>query len=156
MQWVFLAVIVAALLYLSRYYPRIAFSVLGVLIIASVAIVFSTSDLAIVNRSKLPVEDITIENAVITGSYAGGYRFSARLVNTNEHIELKETAISITMLDCEDESKTSCQVIGQREQRILVRIPPGQARDVSRTLSFGSARPANTLAWQYKVTDTRN
>ena len=156
MQWVLLAVIVAALLYLSRYQPKIAFSVLGVLVVASVAIILSTTDVAKVNRSKLQPGDIVIENPVITGSYAGGFRFSARLVNSNEDFELKESAISITMLDCEDESQANCQVIGQQEERILVRIPPGQARDISRTLTFGSARPSKTLAWQFKVTNTRN
>lgn len=156
MQWVLLAVIVAALLYLSRYRPKIAFSVLGVLVVASIAIILGTTDLAKVNRSKLQPEDIVIENPVITGSYAGGFRINARLLNNNTDYELKESAISITMLDCEDESQTNCQVLGQQEQRILVRIPPGQARDISRTLSFGSARPAKFLAWEFKVTKTRN
>ena len=156
MQWALLAVIAAALLYLSRYYPKIAFSVLGVLVIASIAIVFSTTDQARMKRSSLPAEDIVIENPVVTGSYAGGYRFNARMVNNNPSLELKESVVSITMLDCVDDQESSCQVIGQREQRILISIPPGQARDVSRTISFGNAQPANTLRWQYQVTETRN
>lgn len=156
MQWVLLAVIAAALLYLSRYYPKIAFSVLGVLVVASIVIVFSTTDQARMKRSSLPAEDIVIENPVITGSYAGGFRFNARMVNQNPSLELKESVVSITMLDCVDEQESSCQVIGQREQRILVRIPPGQARDISRTLSFGNAKPAHSLRWKYQITETRN
>ena len=35
MQWVLLVVMVVALLYLSRFYPKVAFSVLGTLVLAA-------------------------------------------------------------------------------------------------------------------------
>ena len=156
MQWALLAVIVAALIYLSRYFPRIAFALLGALVIGAAAIVLTTTDLAIVSRSKLPVEDIVIENPVMTPAYGGSYRFNARLNNSNDSYELKETMISITMLDCTDGSEDNCKVIGQEEQRVNLRIPPGQARDVSKTISFGSAQPIGTVRWTFRVTDTRS
>lgn len=159
MQWVLLAVIVAALLYMSRYYPKIAFGVLGVLVIGAAVIVFTTKDAAQLNRSKLPVEYIKIENPVFTPAYGDGFRFNARLVNTHQSVALKETTVSITMLDCPEEAGDSadgCQVIGQEDRRIIVKIPPSQSRDVSQTLSFGSALPRGNVRWQIKITETRS
>lgn len=159
MQWALLAVMVAALLYMSRFYPKAAFSVLGVLVVGALVIVFATEEDAELNRSKLPVEAIQIENPVFIPAYGNGFRFNARLVNTHGSATLKETTVSITMLDCPQASGDSiddCQVLGQTAQRIIVKIPPNQARDVSQTLSFDSAEPRGNVNWRVKITDTRS
>ena len=160
MQWLLLGVVVIALLYMSTHYPKTAFSVLGVLGIAAAVIVFSTREDALRGRQKLPVADIKIENAVIAPAYGGSYQFNARLVNAHPSILLKEFVISITMLDCpaEDDSDDDdgCAVIGQTDERVNAKIPPGQARDISRNLFFSSADPAGTIRWQYKITETRS
>jgi hypothetical protein len=159
MQWALLAIIVVALLYMSRFYPRVAFGVLGVLVIGTAIIVFSTTDVADINRSKLPISDVEIENPVMTSAYGGGFRFNARLLNTHQSTTLKESTVSITMLDCPQDSGAdddNCQVIGQQDQRIIVKIPPGQARDVSRTLKFDSAKPRGNIRWKIIVTETRS
>jgi hypothetical protein len=159
MQWALLAVIVVALLYMSRFYPKVAFGVLGVLVIGTAVIVFTTTDIADINRSKLPISAVEIENPIMTPAYGGGFRFNARLLNTHQSTTLKESTLSITMLDCPQDSgdsDDSCQVIGQQDQRIIVKIPPGQARDVSRTLKFDSAKPRGNVRWKIIVTETRS
>ena len=159
MQWALLAIIVVALLYMSRFYPKAAFGVLGVLVIGAAIIVFSTTDIADINRSKLPISDIEIENPVMMPAYGGAFRFNARLVNTHLSTTLKESTVSITMLDCpqdSDNNDENCQVIGQQDQRIITKIPPGQARDVSRTLKFDSAKPKGNVRWKIIVTETRS
>ncbi len=156
MQWILLLVIVAALFYLSRYFPKTAFSILGVLVIGAVAMILTTTETAQFNRGKIANEDILIENPVLTPTYAEGYRFNARLFNSNQNHSLQELAISITMLDCVNDEPESCRVIGQDDERINVQIPPGQARDISRTLSFDSAAATGILKWEFKVTSTRS
>ena len=154
MQWVLLAVLVAALLVLSRYFPRVAFSILGVLVVGAIAIVLTTTELGETHRSGLPPEDIKIENPVVTEAYAGSYRFNGRFVNTNESRKARETTLSVTMLDCPQTG--DCVVIGQQEKRINQEIPAGQARDVSTTLTFHGAAPTGELRWEIKITDTRS
>lgn len=156
MQWLLLGVVVVALLYMSTHYPKTAFSILGALGIAAAVIVFSTQEDALRARQKLPVADIKIENAVIAPAYGGSYQFNARLVNANPSILLKEFVISITMLDCPGDADDGCAVLGQTDARINAKIPPGQARDISRNLFFSSADPAGTVRWQYKITETRS
>lgn len=157
MQWILLGVVVVALLFMSSRYPKAAFSILGALALAAAVIVFSTHDDAQRGRHKLPVDDIGIENAVITPAYGGGYQFNARLVNANRDIQLKEAVVSITMLDCPAAAgDDGCAVIGQADERINIQIPAGQARDISRTVSFSGARPAGELQWRFKITETRS
>jgi len=156
MQWILLLVIVASLFYLSRYFPKTAFSVLGVLIVAAGVMILSTTEIAQLNRGKISNDDIRIENPVLMPTYAGGYRFNARLLNSNSSHSLRELAISITMLDCVSEEAESCHVIGQEDERINIQIPPEQARDISRTLSFDNAAAAGILKWEFKVTSTRS
>ena len=156
MQWLLLGIVVIALLYISTRYPKTAFGILGVLGITTAVIIFSTRDDALRGRQKLPVADIKIENPVIAPAYGDSYQFNARLVNANPSVLLKEFVISITMLDCPGDSDDGCAVIGQADERINAKIPPGQARDISRNLFFSGADPAGIVRWQYKITETRS
>ena len=159
MQWILLAVLVAALLFLSRYFPKIAFSLLGALVVGAIAIVMSTTDMGDLTRSGVPPDSIKIESPVLTESYAGSYRFNGRFLNTHESRLVRETTLSITMLDCPasatPDNTDSCVTIGQQEKRINQEIPAGQARDVSASLSFDGAKPAGELRWEIKITLTR-
>ncbi len=156
MQWVLLGIIAVALIVMSSRYPKVAFSLLGLLIAITAALFYSTTDSALLNRSKIALSDIRIQNPVMTPAYADSYRFNARLVNNSESVPLKEVTISITMYDCADDTQQSCQTIGQAEERININVPPTQARDVARTVSFHSASPEAFVRWDFQVTKTRS
>lgn len=158
MQWFLLGVVVIALLYMSSRYPKVAFSILGALALAAAVIVFSTTEDASRARQKLPVDAIKIENAVIADAYGGSHQLNARLVNTHASILLKEAVLSITMLDCKDDSVDSddCTVIGQANERVTTKIPAQQARDISINVFFNDAEPSGTLRWKFQVTETRS
>ncbi|MGI9311658.1 MAG: hypothetical protein ACR2P7_09060 [bacterium] len=157
MQWILLGVVAVALLFLSGRHPKAALGILAALVLAGAAVVFTTRDDARLARQSLPPGDIKIENAVMARAYGDSYQFNARLANASETTALKETVISITMLDCPpDDAGGDCAVIGQAHERLNVRIPPGQARDVSRNIFFRGATPHGTLRWRYRITETRN
>lgn len=156
MQWVLLLVIVAALLYLARYFPKVAFSVLGALVVGALIVIILSTDGARLDRAKLPTDSIVIDNAVVSKAYGGGYRLNARLQNTHEKFDLKDAVISITMLDCKGSEQSDCQIIGQESERIIIQIPAGQSRDISQVFSFTSANPENELRWKFAVTETRS
>lgn len=155
MQWVLLAVIVVALLYMARFYPKVAFSILGLLAIGAATIVLTTTDVGFANRSKISNSEVKVENPVIAEAYGNSYRLNARLINTNKDRTLRDATISVTMLDCSNETDNNCQVIGQEDEHINIKIPPGQARDFSQSLSFGTAEAKGTLRWEIKIINTR-
>ena len=71
-------------------------------------------------------------------------------------IRSESLSSALPMLDCASDEPESCRVIGQEDERINVGIPPGQARDVSRTISFDNAAATGALKWEFKVTSTRS
>jgi len=156
MQWILLVIIVAGLLYLSRFYPKTGFSILGVLVLGAIFIIITSSERGENARAKLPTDDIIIENPVMTLGYREGYTLSARLINQNDSSTLRDSAISITMFDCLTSDRSSCTVIGQEEERINLVIPPGQSRDLSRYVSFEAVSPKGNIEWEFKVTQTRS
>jgi len=156
MQWALLCVIVVILLFMSSHYPRAAFTLFGGLVFITSILLYVTTEDGILNRQKLPNNNIKIENAVMNPSYGGGYRFSARLINVNESVLLKESVVSITMLDCVGQEEDSCRVIGQNNARINILIPAGQARDVSLAMYFDAAKPSGEVRWKYQITETRS
>ena len=156
MHWILLGVIALALIIMSARFPRIAFSTLAVLIGVVVFLIMMSSDTGFDGRQKLPPEDVRIENPVMIPAYADSYRFGARIVNSNSEVILKAVTISVTMSDCSDESETYCQVIGQSDERINITIPPGQARDLERVITFDAASPEAWVKWKFQVTQTRS
>ncbi len=156
MQWILIGVIVISLLVMSSIYPKVAFSVLGALTIAAVIFFYGARENGFLSGQRLLVSDVQIENAVITPAYGGSYQLNARLVNNHVSVTLKESVLSITMLDCPNGGENNCMVIGQSAERINVKIPAHQARDISVNMFFERATPSNTIRWQYKVIETRN
>lgn len=165
MQWILLGVVVMALLAMSSYYPKTAFGFLGALGLAAAVIVFTTKEDAFLDRQQLPVDDIQIENAVFSPGYGNSYQLNARLVNTNPSVLLKDSVLSVTMLDCPEDSSNSnesandnCVVIGQTDKRISIKIPAQQARDISVNVSFDGAKPKSrdTIRWEYRIIETRS
>ncbi|MEM7194493.1 MAG: hypothetical protein AAF402_06055 [Pseudomonadota bacterium] len=162
MQWALLGVIVIGLIAISGRYPKIAFSTLGALVIGALLMIYFTEDRADISRGKINPEEVIIENPVLTPAYGGSYQFAARLINQNTTALLKEVNISVTMLDCDsdtsatDSSFADCPVIGQSDLRLNVRVPAGQARDVSQNVFFENAQPKGAVEWRFQVNKTRS
>ncbi len=156
MQWVLLGIIVVLLLLMSTRYPKAAFGTLGVLLLSVAILVYITRDDGSLRLQKLSPASVHIENVVVVPAYGGGYQFNARLVNSHPSVLLKESAISITLLDCADETQDNCQVIGQTDERVTLHIPAGQVRDISLALHFDTAEPKGHARWQYRISGTRS
>ncbi len=153
MQWALLAVIVVALFLLSGRYPRVAFSILGVLVVSAAAIILFTEDEASLKKERIAPADIMVEGIAGTPSYGGDHRLTGRVKNNHASAELKELVVSIVMQDCDD---TGCDVVGQAEERVNLRVPAGQARDFSVTVYLGEPVISGTIDWNFTVTDTRS
>ena len=153
MQWALLAVIVVALFLLSGRYPRVAFTILGVLVVAAISVILLTEDDASLKKAQIAPSDISVASIVGNPAYGGGYRLTGRIKNDHESAELKEVVLSIVMQDCVD---SDCATVGQTSERVNIRVPPGQARDFSVTVYLGETDISGSIAWSLDVTDTRS
>ncbi len=156
MQWALLAIIVVGLFLISGRYPKVAFSVLGVLVVATVITLLLTTDKATVGRQKVAATSVVVENTVVTPAYAGSYRITGRLLNQDATTDLKEITLSVAMQDCQDPSESACQIVGQAVKRINLRVPAGQARDFATNIYIGEPWISGIIRWQFEVTETRN
>lgn len=160
MQWILLGVVGVALAALATRYPKIAFGLLGALLLGAALIVSLTAEQGAWRRQQLPVQDIQIQTPMMRPGYGDSYQFSARLLNTHGRLALREAVLRISMLDCpagaDQHADRECTLLGQAEPRVHVKIPPQQARDVSANVVFGAAKPSGALRWKYQLLETRS
>jgi len=154
MQWALLAVILIGLFMISGRFPKLAFTIFGVLVTGLVITLMMTSKQADVLRNEMSENNITFENMTVVPAYGGSYRITGRLSNSHENAEMREVTLGVSMLDCQAES-TNCQIVGQASERVGVRIPPGQARDFSVNIYFGEPRIGGEREWRFNLTNPR-
>ena len=157
MQWILLGVLVLALILMSARFPKLAFGLLGGLLLGVAAIVLVTGDYGLNSEKKLTPDQISLENVVLAPGYGGSYQFSSRVNNQHESVLVKEIVFSITLFDCAQPSGelSDCQIVGQSEQRTNIRVPAGQSRDVSKSIYLGEIDITGSLRWQAVVTQAR-
>ncbi len=153
MQWALLAIIVIALFLLSGRHPKWAFGLFGALVVTISALLFFSQEDAETSRGQIDPEDVTVENIVSLPAYGGSYRLAGRIQNHHSHAALKEVVLSIIMQDCE---ASGCLTVGQTDEQVNLRVPPGQARDFSITVYLGEADISGTIGWNITVTTTRS
>jgi hypothetical protein len=156
MQWALLAVVILGLFLISGRYPKTAFSILGALVLAAATYVLLSEDKFGLKELKIPTENIAIENTAVVPAYANSYRISGRIANQDQSIALKEVSLKIEQLDCKTGAASDCQIVGQALERLIMAIPPGQARDFSVTVHFGVPKISGNIDWRFTITNTKS
>ncbi|NND00489.1 MAG: hypothetical protein HKN85_09940 [Gammaproteobacteria bacterium] len=156
MQWALLAAILIGLFMISGRHPKIAFGIFAALVIGVSVMMLVTSDRADKIRNKITAEDITVENMIVAPAYGGSYRISGRLHNHNSQASLRETILTVFMLDCTAQTEDNCLVVGQQSERLNTRVPAGQARDFNINLYFGSPRIGGHQRWRFEIASARS
>ena len=156
MQWALLAVVIIGLFMISGRYPKAAFSILGVLVVAAVAYVLWSMDKTGLKKPQIPPQSLVIENTAVVPSYANSYRITGRVANNHDSVALKETTMKIEQLDCKKDDAADCRIVGQALERLVLTIPPGQARDFSLTVHFGAPAISGNIDWHFEITSTKN
>jgi len=152
MQWVILAFTVFGLLLLATRYPKIAFGILGALILfIGVLLMLNTSDKKIASSRAAELE---MTNTKMTPGYADSYNFSGRISNNSES-HIREITIQVTLKDCADDDDGSCPVIGEEIARLPVAIPAGQARDFEENVYLGPSKPKQEARWSFLILDAQ-
>ena len=128
MHWLILGVIAIALLLMAAQYPKVAFGLLGALIIGFVILYrFSDGELT---RGKFRIEPeaIELDHIRMSPGYAGSYRFSGRITNQAPEASLSEFDVQTVLEDCVG-GPDSCVVIGETVSRITLHVPRRHSRE---------------------------
>jgi hypothetical protein len=98
----------------------------------------------------VPISDVVLEHATLGGS--GRVReLHGRLHNRNRSHSLLAVDVLVTLRDCATGPVPTCVVIGERRESLPVRVPPGQARDVTELVDFANATVRGEMSWTYAI-----
>jgi len=154
MHWFVLGIIGLTLVVSASRYPRLAFTLLVVLL-ALAAITFqlnSKND----ERSDSLISDLEVElsQVTMTSGYAGSYDMEGFLRNDSLVSSIVEVVVQIEMLDCPAQSKTdrvNCNKLGSVTARITTDVLPGEAQQFNTNLSFPASQVSGYITWDYQI-----
>ena len=154
MHWALLGVIALALVVLAYRYPRLAISLLAVLILLGFALYWLRTE-QLPGRGQISPEDVAFTAISIDPGYAGSWNLSARVHNQSLLTAIRELTLRIEMFDCppaaQSVSPTQCEVMGEVVKFISVGVGPREYKNVEVNLIFPRVRPIHQLRWKYTV-----
>jgi hypothetical protein len=63
---------------------------------------------------------------------------------------LTQLRLMLTMRDCT--GPADCEVVGESEEFIFTKVPPGQARDLDESVHFSKlGQPRGKRQWDYRI-----
>ena len=154
MHWALLGVIALALVVLAYRYPRLAISLLAVLILLGLGGYWLQSKQQ-PGEAQISPEDVVFTAISIDPGYAGSWNLSARVHNQSLLTAIRELALRIEMFDCppaaQSVSPTQCEVMGEVVKFIPLNVAPRERKNLEVNLIFSRVQPIHQLRWKYTV-----
>jgi len=154
MHWFVLGIIGLTLVVSASRYPRLAFSLLVVLLVVAVITFQLNSPNDERSDSLISDSEVELSQVTMTSGYAGSYDMKGILRNDSLISSIVEVVVQIEMLDCPAQGKTdrvSCKGLGLATARITKDVPPGQNRVFNTNLSFPESQVSGYITWDYQV-----
>ena len=154
MHWFVLGIIGLTLVVSASRYPRLAFTLLVVLL--AVAVIIYQLNLKNDERSDSLISDSEVElsQVIMTPGYAGSYDMKGILRNDSLVSSIVEVVVQIEMLDCPTQGKTDrvdCNELGRTTTRITSDVPPGHNQEFNTNLSIQASKVSGYLTWDYQI-----
>ena len=87
-------------------------------------------------------------------SMNGSYNLVGRVHNASASRTLTAVVLKVTLREALPSG--AVEIVGEQETDIVTTIPPGQTREISRSLTFdGMPRPIGKIGWSYALTELR-
>ena len=154
MHWALLGVIALALVVLAYRYPRLAISLLAVLILLGLGGYWLQSKQQ-PGEAQISPEDVVFTAISIDPGYAGSWNLSARVHNQSLLTAIRELALRIERFDCPPTAQsvgpTQCEVMGEIVKFISVGVAPREYKNVKVNLIFPRVQPIHQFRWRYTI-----
>lgn len=158
MQWILFGAVIIALLLMGSRSPKIALSLLGLLLILWVGFYYYTEDRRKLAQDLVDQERVTLSEFRITPGYRDSFNLSARIKNNSDTETITEVRLHIDLEECPQETRTNernCIIIGSADEIVSIIVPPRQARDISRNPYFGAIHLQGQPRWSHKITGVK-
>jgi len=152
MQFIALIVIIICLIAIAYRDLRTGLiSLAGILLAAGLFYYFSPSD-ALRHKNKQLLSEVELSQTKISRGYADGFVLDLRISNNNREQILQNFTIQSSLSDC-NADQSQCLVIGEENNVVKLRVPPGQARDTQINLRTKQLNPIQgTAVWKHQIT----
>jgi hypothetical protein len=155
MHWVLLAVLALLLIATASRFPKLAFSLLGVLVAVAAAMYYVTEPTSDGLPESFDVSQVEVSNVRMTPYYAGGFKAVGEIANHSSDHDITELVVRFSVEDCpqQGDSAEGCALVSEVDKQIRLHVPPGAVRtfespvDPRRTSVDGKRR------WRFKVID---
>lgn len=155
MHWVLLAILAVVLIASASRFPRLAFSLLAVLVAVAAGLYYMADPPSEGLPEHLEPAEVIVGNVTMTPYYAGGFRASGEISNQSTRYDLTDLTIRFSVEDCpsEDASSEDCTPLSSVEERVRVHVPPGATRTFEQPVSPRRTHVEGKRRWKFKVVD---
>ena len=156
MHWLVLGIVGLTLVVSASRYPRLAFTLLVVLIAVAIMTIQLNSKNDERSDSLISDSEVELSQVTLTSGYAGSYDMTGILRNHSLDSSIVEVVVHIEMLDCPTHGKTDlvdCNGLGWATARITKDVPPGQKQAFNANLSFPESKVAGYITWNYGISN---
>ena len=154
MHWFVLGIIGLTLVVSASRYPRMAFTLLVVLLAVAIITFHLNSKNDERSDSLISDSEVELSQVTMTSGYAGSYDMKGILRNDSLVSSIVEVVVQIEMLDCPTLGKTDrvdCNGLGWATARITKDVPPGQNQEFNTNLSFSGSEVSGYITWNYRI-----
>ncbi|MCZ7598683.1 MAG: hypothetical protein M5U09_14420 [Gammaproteobacteria bacterium] len=152
MHWLLLAVLALLLILAASRYPRLAYSLLVVLIAVAAGLYYMSDPPAEGIPRELDTSEVVIENVTMVPYYAGAFRADGDISNRSEYFDLTELVIRFVLEDCPvDSSSDGCVTVSETEERVRVHVPMRSTRPFEQPVSPRRSAVEGERRWRYEV-----
>ena len=156
MHWFVLGIVGLTLVVSASRYPRLAFTLLVVLLVVAIITIQLNSKNNKRSDSLISDSEVELSQMTMTSGYAGSYDVKGTLRNYSLVSSIVEVVVHIQILDCPTQGKkdrVDCNELGWSKVRITEDVLPGQKQEFNTNLSFPRFEVSGYITWDYRISE---
>ncbi|MFT5112240.1 MAG: hypothetical protein ACI8P9_001564 [Parasphingorhabdus sp.] len=154
MHWILLSIVAVLLIAMAGRYPRVAFSLLAILI-AGAAGLYHLVDEELVGMKQIDITDVGITDIKLNSYYADGFRISGNIRNQSVSQDVSEVDLHFSVLDCPEASvvvsESECNLITELTRKVRIHVPFSETTKFETTIQPGELKITGERRWKFKI-----
>jgi len=149
------------ILIMAVWFPRFRFAMgltLVALILSIGGIIWFDAHERDLEWQRIPLSDVKLSHMEVwPGLNSRSFVINGRLQNDSQESAVVEAILQVTLEDCHGNNRSECELIGQEEVELPLKVPNGQARDFKVTIPFSTVPKIQGKAtWHYEILRVRS
>jgi hypothetical protein len=153
MHWVLLGVLALVLIFSASRFPKLAFSLLAVLVAVAAAMYYMSDPESDGLPQSLDPSLVEVGNVTMAPYYADAFRAIGDITNHSDRHDLTDLIIRFSVEDCvqREGAEEECTLVSHVDERVRVHVPPGATRSFEQPVSPRRTAVEGKRRWKFKV-----